>query len=65
MYLLNLAYILLMMEQTHTCKCHCYAILVTCFYNMVVAYAASSLDNVFNTTLVCTLYIVAKGEECI
>lgn len=51
------------MEQTHTRESHCHAIFVARLYYVVVTYRAACLCNVFNTALVCTLYVVAEGVE--
>ena len=52
-----------MVEQTNACECHCNAVFVASFNNMVIAYRAACLCNEFHTTLVSTFDIVAEWEE--
>lgn len=53
----------LVVEQPYACERHGNAVLVAGFYDIVVAYAAASLSNIFNSALVGTLYVVTEGEE--
>ena len=55
----------LMVEQTNACKGHCHTILIASGDYMVIAHATTSLCYILHTTLVSTLYIVAKGEESV
>ena len=52
-----------MVEKANTCERHCNAILVTGFNHIVITNAAACLCDVFHTTLVGTLNVVAEGEE--
>ena len=54
-----------MVEKSYASECHGNAILVAGVDNMVIAHAASGLCYVFNSTLMSTLDIVAKGEESV
>ena len=54
-----------MMEQSHAGERHCDAILVASVDNIVVAYRATCLSDLFHATLVCTLDVVAEREECV
>ena len=54
-----------MVEKADTDEGHCDAILVAGINDMVVADATACLGNVLHSTLVSTLYVVAKGEESI
>ena len=53
------------MEQPYARERHGNAVLVTGFYDIVVAYAAASLSNKLYAALVGTLDVVAEGEESI
>ena len=54
-----------MVEQTYACECHCNAIFVASFDNMVIAYRTTCLCYEFHTALVSTFDIVAEWEECV
>ena len=54
-----------MVEQSYTCECHCYSILVACFNNIVITYRTTCLCYKFHTTLMCTFYVVTEWEESI
>lgn len=58
-------YTLSMMEQTDTRERHGNAIFIASFNHMVIAYRTTRLDNVIYSTLMGTLNIVSKREECI
>ena len=51
------------MEQPYARERHGNAVLVAGFNDIVVAYAAASLSNIFNSALVGTLDVVTEGEE--
>ena len=53
----------LVMKESHARECHGNAILVTGVNHMVIAHAAASLCDVLHAALVCTLHIIAEGEE--
>ena len=53
----------LMMEQTDACKCHGDAVFVAGLDDMIVAYRASCLGDVFHAALVRTLNVITEGEE--
>lgn len=53
----------LMMEEPYMRACHGDAILIAGVDDMVVSYGSSCLCNVFHTTSVCSLDVVAEGEE--
>ena len=54
-----------MMEQTDTRERHGNAIFIASFNHMVIAYRTTRLGNVIYSTLMGTLNIVSKREECI
>ena len=54
-----------MVEQTNPCKCHHHAILIAGLNHLVVPDRASWLCYIFYAAFVCSVNIVAKGEECI
>ena len=58
-------YPLSMMEQTDTRERHGNAIFIASFNHMVIAYRTTRLGNVIYSTLMGTLNIVSKREECI
>ena len=60
-----LLYPLSMMEQTDTRERHGNAIFIASFNHMVIAYRTTRLGNVIYSTLMGTLNIVSKREECI
>ena len=54
-----------MVEETYTCECHGYAILVAGLDHIVIAHRTARLGNKLYAALVRTLYVVAEGEESI
>ena len=54
-----------MVEQSHSCECHCHTILIACLDNIVITDRSAGFSNILNTALVSTLDIVTEGEECI
>ena len=52
-----------MVEQPHAGEGHRDAVLVARFDHVVVTHGAASLRDVFHTTLVRPLDVVAEGEE--
>ena len=52
-----------MVEQTDACKCHCDAVFVAGFDDMVITYRASCLGDILYAALVCTLDVITEGEE--
>lgn len=51
------------MEQTNACECHCNAVLVADFDNVIVADRAAGLRDVLHAALVRSLDVVAEREE--
>ena len=68
-YMLEIVHFLpfyfLMVEQTYASECHVDAVFVAGHDHMVITNTATSLGDKLYTTLMGTLNIVAKGEECI
>ena len=54
-----------MVEQTHTGERHYHAVLITALNDCIVADGAAGLCNILNTAALCTLDVIAEGEECI
>ena len=53
----------LMVEETHTRKCHCNTVLVAGFNNIVVTDRAAGLCNKGYAASLCSVDVVAEGEE--
>ena len=51
------------MEQTNACECHCNAVLVADFDNVIVADRAAGLRDVLHAALVRSFDVVAEREE--
>lgn len=52
------AFILLVMEQPDSGKCHHHIILVTALNDKIVTYGTAGLCNVFYATLICSLNVI-------
>ena len=52
-----------MMEEAHARKCHRDAIFVASLYDIIVADTAACLCDIFHSTLVSALDVVAEREE--
>ena len=53
------------MEKSDSCKAHYHTVLITCINNMVISHRSTRLGYILHTTLVSTLNVVTKWEECI
>ena len=53
------------MEQAKSCKRHCNSKFVTSINNSLIILRTTCLCNVFDTTAVCTFYVITKWNECI
>ena len=56
---------LLMVEKTHSCECHCHAVLIAALDNDIVTDRSAGLCDILNAGLLRSLDIIAEGEECI
>ena len=53
------------MEKSDSCKAHYHTVLITCINNMVISHRSTRLGYILHATLVRTLNVVTKWEECI
>ena len=55
--------LLLVMEQTDSCKCHRNIVFITCINDIVITDGSARLCDILHTALMSTLYIVPEREE--
>ena len=55
----------LVMEQADSGECHSHMIFIAAFDHQIISDASTRLCDIFDTTAVCTFYVITKWNECI